>query len=137
MSPMELHSCSEPQAKLRHSIAVRQQITFRLNSHRDVEENESLAGNHCTAAGLYACLHLYRVWAKVREPSEHLRKRAAECFACGTNALTERARRTWLSMAQLWLQLAERAEQAQSDTPTGGTSVSASPQTSAPDHHTG
>src|SRR5215218_6461701 len=70
------------------------------------------------------------VWGKVREPSEQLRKRAAECFACGTNALTERARRTWLSMAQLWLQLAERAEQAQNDAPTGGTSLSTSPQTS-------
>jgi hypothetical protein len=46
----------------------------------------------------------------VAEPSEEFRKRAADCFRWAQNALTERARVAWLSMAQFWLQLAQRVE---------------------------
>src|SRR5690348_2688622 len=55
--------------------------------------------------------NVLRGWGTVPEVSEQFRKRAAECYVWGKTALTERARDTWLSMAQLWLQLTERSEQ--------------------------
>jgi len=44
------------------------------------------------------------------ELAEEFRTRAAECFRWAQNARTLESRVHWLSMAQVWLQLAQYAE---------------------------
>jgi hypothetical protein len=47
--------------------------------------------------------------------AEEFRKRASDCLRWAQEAANERTRALWLSMAQIWLDRAERARQSASD----------------------
>jgi hypothetical protein len=47
--------------------------------------------------------------------AEEFRKRAADCLRWAQEAANERTRALWLSMAQIWLDRAERARRAAAD----------------------